>query len=461
MEDDFKIFWDEAVNKLRKNELSEEDYSFWFEKMNYKEFQDNSVIITVPSEFFKKRIEQKFQKLIEDKLEDLIGSKISIGYEINKTLAAKPIQDEVINDSKKIEPDITDSKTEIRKIEKHKELQERYIFSNFVIGENNSFAANAAMAIADNPGNDYNPFLIYGSVGLGKTHLIQAIGNAIHMKDPSKKIKYIKAETFTDHFIRSINTNSQSDFKKQYRNIDVLLIDDIHHFQGKKGTQEELFYTFDALYDSKKCLIFTCDRPPSELKEFNERLRNRFSRGLNVDLQPPNFETKMAILRKMLQNANKDIYIDDEILEYISKIVVSNIRDLEAALTKIIGYADLVKKEITMDLAQNLLKQFFTSEIQSKIPVEKIQKEVADFFNITTTELKGPKKIKKLTFPRQIAMYIIRELTDLSTTEIGLEFGGRDHSTVMYGCQKISDKIISDPSLEPIINDLIRTIRGA
>ena len=286
---------------------------------------------------------------------------------------------------------------------------------------------------------------------------MQSIGNAIHKNRPEMKIVYIPAETFINDFIESINTKKQTHFKNKYRNADILLIDDIHDLQDKKGTQEELFHTFNALYDANKQMVFTCDRPPSELKNFADRLKNRFVRGLNVDLHPPNYETRYAILRKKLEDRN--VVISDEILELISQNINTNIRDLEAALTSIVAYAELVQKEISPEIARQQLKQFFSSPIQTNITIDKIQKQVAEYFNVTLSDLKGKKRTKQITFPRQIAMYIIREITDFSTTEIGLEFGGRDHTTVMHSCQRIEDRIKTDSTIEPTLQELIRSIK--
>lgn len=292
---------------------------------------------------------------------------------------------------------------------------------------------------------------------MGKTHLMQAIGNYIHYNLTDRKVVYITAETFINEFIHSIKSETQSHFKNKYRKVDVLLIDDIHDLQNKKETQEELFHTFNALYDAKKQLVFTCDRPPSELRNFTDRLKSRFERGLNVDLQPPNFETRYAILRKKMDSMHKAI--PEDVLEYIARNITTNVRDLEASLTKMAAYADLVGKEITVEVAQQQLKNSFSANQSANITIDRVQRVVAEYFNVTPADLKGKKRTKQVTFPRQVAMYIIREITDFSTTEIGLEFGGRDHTTVMHSCQRIEDRMKGDPTLEPAAAELIRTIK--
>ncbi len=340
----------------------------------------------------------------------------------------------------------------------HPMLRADYSFRTFVEGDNNSFAYNAAIAVGKNPGHSYNPFLIYGGVGLGKTHLMQAIGNLVYGERGGKVI-YITAETFTNEFIQSLQAKDKSstEFKKKYRSADVLLIDDIHFLQNKKGVQEELFYTFEALYGAYKQMVFTCDRPLTDMKGFNDRLLSRFTKGLNVDLQPPSYETRCAILNKKLEN--RDTHIPQEVIELIARNVETNVRDLEASLTKLIAYEELVNKPITMEIAQQQLKDTFYSSKQSNFSVEQIQKIVAEYWNISYIDLKSKKRTQKIAFPRQVAMYIAREITEYSTTELGMEFGGRDHTTVMHSCQKIEEKIKSDPTMDTIIQSLIRKIR--
>ena len=327
-----------------------------------------------------------------------------------------------------------------------------------MVGENNSFAANAAQAIARMPGTAYSPLLIYGGAGLGKTHLMQAIGNYIHAATDYKVI-YISAETFTNEFIASIQDTERAKaaFKNRYRFADVLLIDDIHFLQKKDGTQEELFYTFNALYDTNKQMVFTCDRPVSDLKDFNDRLRSRVGRGLNVDLQPPNYETRCAILRK--KAAASGIIIPDDVIDLVSKNISTNVRDLESALNTLTAYARLVGKPVTVESAQQHLKDVFASPRQSNLSIEIIQRVVAEEYHFSLNDLKGKKRTQNIVYPRQLAMYIIREITEYTTTEIGQAFGGRDHTTVMHSCQKIEDRLRTDPSLDSTIQSLIRSIK--
>ncbi|QEN09074.1 chromosomal replication initiator protein DnaA [Oceanispirochaeta crateris] len=446
---DYSIFWEETIKQLREeNELSDQEYNMYFQSIHYIESTRDKIILSIPSRFIQSQLKQRYNAIIETRLFELSGIELTLDFEIENRK----------KDQEKTQSQETESpEIQEKAYEPHPQLREDYTFDNFVVGNNNSFAANASRAIAENPGSKYNPCLIYGGVGLGKTHLMQSIGNSIHKHKPDMKVVYIPAETFINDFIESINTKKQTHFKNKYRNADILLIDDIHDLQDKKGTQEELFHTFNALYDANKQMVFTCDRPPSELKNFADRLKNRFVRGLNVDLHPPNYETRYAILRKKLEDRN--VAISEDILELISENINTNIRDLEAALTSIVAYAELVQKEITPEIAKQQLKQFFSSPIQTNITIDKIQKQVSEYFNVTLSDMKGKKRTKQITFPRQIAMFIIREITDYSTTEIGLEFGGRDHTTVMHSCQRIEDRIKTDSTIEPTVQELIRSIK--
>ncbi len=446
---DYKIFWDEVIKEIQQ-EITEQEYIMWFKNMEYVTSEESTIVIAVPSSFYKDQVTQRYQSRLEDLLFELSGQKISLLFKVVK----KNNPGKKKNHGRE-KPTI---KTETpKKKKRHPLLNPEYTFERFVIGESNSFAANAAYAIAKNPGRGYNPCLIWGGVGLGKTHLIQAIGNSAYQEFDNLKIVYVTAETFANEFIQSIQNKTGHLFKNKFRSVDILLIDDIHFLQGKEGTQEELFHTFNALYDSNKQMVFTSDRPVSELKSLSDRLRSRFERGLNVDLHPPNYETRIAILRKKIEE--KNVNIPDEVVELICKNIKSNVRDLEKALTKLIAYAELVNKNITLEIAQRQLKDFFAQPNQKNITIDIIQKVVADYFGLSYNDLRGKKRTKAIAFPRQVAMYIAHEMTEYSTTEVGLEFGGRDHTTVMYACQKIEDRLKTDPTLEPTILHLMREIK--
>jgi chromosomal replication initiator protein len=335
-------------------------------------------------------------------------------------------------------------------------MRDDYTFEKYVIGKNNDYAANAAIAISRNPGTAYNPFLIYGGVGLGKTHLMQAIGNHVH-ENSDNEVICITSEDFLNEYMDGIAQGKMNSFKNKFRNTDVLLIDDIQFFQDKRGVQEELFHTFNALHKTKKQLVFTCDRPPEELKKFDERLITRFSQSLRVDLQPPNYEIRCAILRKTAESRKSSI--PNEVIDLISKNISSNIRDLIGALNTLIAYTEIMGQPVTLEIAQQKLRDVLASNRQANLTIETIQKATADFFSLNSNDLRGKKRNQKVVYPRQLAMYICREMTDYSTTEIGDAFGGRDHATVIYSIEKINNLKITDPALDSTIESLKRQIK--
>jgi len=460
---DYEIFWKEAMNQIQQ-ELEEQEFVMWF-NIQYLRSEENTIVIGVPSSFYRDQVKIRYQSYIEGKLHDLSGQNIAIQFEVvpkkqnnqeGSTISKNQNSGTYKEPHSKSGSENPSRSLSVQQKDPHPLLRRDYTFSNYVIGDNNSFAANAALAISKNPGTAYNPFLVYGGVGLGKTHLMQAIGNYIY-EHSNAKIIYITAETFTNEFVQALQANKTAAFKNKYRFVDVLLVDDIHFLQNKIETQEELFHTFNALYDANKQMVFTCDRPVSELKHLSDRLRSRFERGLTVDLQPPDYETRLAILKKKVE-ARKGA-IPQDVLELVSKNITSNVRDLEAALTKLIAYTELVQKPITIEIAQQHLKDVFASPKQANMSIEVIQRVVAEYFSLSYNDLKGKKRTQNIVLPRQIAMYIAREITEYSTTELGLEFGGRDHTTVMHACQKIEDRIRSDPTLEPMIQNLIRLIK--
>jgi chromosomal replication initiator protein len=453
--DDYKIFWKETL-KLIKKEKGEQEFAMWF-NLEFFTAAEKEITIVVPSAFYRDQVKQRYEVYIEAKLRELTGKDISIVFEVKD----RKIEGEKTKKSTVDKPEeVTNNKINPISIKEkkpsHTQLNKDYTFENYVTGDNNEFASNAAKAIALNPGTSYNPFFIYGGVGLGKTHLMQAIGNYVH-ENSSGKIIYITAETFTNEFVLSIKEDRMPMFKNKYRYVDTLLIDDIHFLENKWETQEELFHTFNALYDAKKQIVFTCDRPASELKKVNDRLRSRFERGLNVDIQPPNFETRCAILKKKAENAH--IALSDDIIFLISKNISTNVRDLEAALTKIIAYSNLVGKSININIVQQQLKDVFASSKQVNMSIDIIQKVTADYFSLLSSDLKGKKRSQNIVFPRQLSMYIAREITEFSTTEIGQSFGGRDHTTVIHSCQKIEERKKVDPTMDSTIQTIIRMIK--
>lgn len=453
---DNRVFWDEAL-KLIAGQISEQEYVMWFQQIEFARADQQSLTVTVPSSFYRDQVKQRYLGLIERHLLELSGRQQQLVFEIrhNETPQAPPQSSAV-----SIRP-LGSSTPPAAQIQPEKGpapgLSHDYTFEHFVVGDNNRFAANAALAIANNPGVTYNPCLIYGGVGLGKTHLLQSIGNYAWKHGDKDRIVYVTAETFTNEFIRAIQDGKTHVFKNKYRRADVLLVDDIHFLQKKNETQEELFHTFNALFDAKKQMVFTSDRPVSEIKDITERLQNRFTRGLTVDLQPPKMETAVAILKKKTEK--RGVHVPNDVVSLICQKITTNVRDLEAALTRVVAYAELVNKDVTVEVAQRQLKDFFSSPLQNNVTVDIVQRTVADYFNVSPNELKGKKRTRQVTYPRHLAMYIAREVTEASMTDLGLEFGGRDHTTVMHGISRIESRLRTDPTLEDIIQNLIGKIK--
>ncbi|WP_251574348.1 chromosomal replication initiator protein DnaA [Limosilactobacillus agrestimuris] len=330
-------------------------------------------------------------------------------------------------------------------------LNPHYNFKTFVVGEGNKMAHAAAFAVAESPGGLYNPLFIYGGVGLGKTHLMEAIGNHMLQLNPAAKVKYVTSEEFTNDFIHSIQSNSTEKFREEYRNLDLLLIDDIQFLANKEGTQLEFFNTFNALHDNKKQIVMTSDRIPNEIPELQDRLVSRFRWGLTVEITPPDLETRIAILRSKVEEDH--INIGNDTLNYIAGQIDTNIRELEGALTKVQAFSNLSKEPITPHLASQALRGL-QSNTKTTITIAEIQKNVADFYNITQSDIIGKKRVKQIVVPRQIAMYLSRELTDFSLPKIGKEFGGKDHTTVLHAIDKIEEELQTDSNLQNQLNTL-------
>lgn len=464
----YKPFFEEAINQIHsemKENGKEDEFTIWF-KLTYIDDSISTINVETPSEFMWVQIKAKgYVQQIENKIFELTGMQISIEHKVKTKQAEKPSQIQQIqkeeSENKILQENTNSFKREIpqkiQKTKKHPQLREDFIFENFVPGDNSIYPYNAAVAAAKNPGKAYNPILIYGGVGLGKTHLMQAIGNYIYKENSSSKISYLSAESFTNEFTTAIKNKSPDEFKKKYRNLDVLLLDDIQFLEGKDATQEELFHTFNSIYDRNGQIVFTSDRPIKEIKGFTERLSSRFSRGLNVDLQPPSYENRIAIIEKKLEIQKKQIPHD--VIEFVAKNCQTNVRDIEACITKLIGYAELVGKTLTVEIAQNQLRDTINNPYSGTITIENIQKVIANHYNVSVSDIKSKKKDRKFVIPRQISIYVCTLLTEFSTTEIGIEFGGRDHTTVMHARDKVNDLLKTDSSLNSTINLLTREIK--
>lgn len=465
----YKDFFEEAIKQIREemnaNNQSDE-FTLWF-NMDYVEDTLSQITVSVSSEFMWIQMNsKKYVQRLEDKINELTGQQISITHIVkNKQTVSVPKKEplpepetkptinkpEIVHQvEKKSEPTENSHK-------KHPQLNENFTFETFVPGENSIYAYNASISAAKNPGKAYNPILIYGGVGLGKTHLMQALGNFIYSNNEKSKIAYTSAENFTNEFTASLKNQTIDNFKKKYRSLDVLLLDDIQFLEGKEGTQEELFHTFNSIYDKNGQIVFTSDRPIKELKGFTERISSRFSRGLNVDLQPPNYENRLAIIQKKLELLHKSI--PQDVIEYIAKNCQTNVRDIESCITKSIGFAELVGKPLTVEIAQNQLRDTINDPYSGTITIENIQKVVAEHYNVSVADLKSKKKDRKFVIPRQISIFICCSLTEYSTTEIGNEFGGRDHTTIMHARDKVESLLKTDSSMNSTVNLLIRATK--
>mgnify|MGYP000687020199 CR=1 FL=1 len=473
-----EVLWQKAL-EMAKARVPESEFIMWF-RLGYLGFDQGTVRLQASNMFLRDQFVRKYGTMMKQILSDLLGMDVSLDVSASAGSASSAKNNQTETSSAIPQAGSSRPTPAVKNHEPHEEyevmrfqkeaadkrdharngtfkstnLQSRYTFENFVVGENNNFAFNAAVAVADNPGSSYNPLLIYGGVGLGKTHLMHAIGNRISERHPEMRVICVTAEDFTNEFIKTIHDRTTNEFKNKYRNIDVLLIDDIHFFQSKHGVQEELFHTFNALYDSNRQLVFTCDRPASELKDFSERLKSRFMMGLKTDLTLPGFETRVAIIRKKLELYRRQL--SEDVIDLIAHSIETNVRDLDSCISQIFAYADLIKVEPSFDTAQNVIRQMTNAFKPASINVSSIIRTVADFYKLSTSDLKGKKRSKNIALARQVAMYIIRETTDYSTTEIGSEFNGRDHTTVMHSCQKIEDLIKFDSHFASIIQRLIQ-----
>lgn len=465
----YKDFFEEAIKQIREemnaNNQSDE-FTLWF-NMDYVEDTLSQITVSVSSEFMWIQMNsKKYVQRLEDKINELTGQQISITHIVkNKQTVSVPKKEPLPELETKptiTEPEIVhqvEKKSEPTENshKKHPQLNENFTFETFVPGENSIYAYNASISAAKNPGKAYNPILIYGGVGLGKTHLMQALGNFIYSNNEKSKIAYTSAENFTNEFTASLKNQTIDNFKKKYRSLDVLLLDDIQFLEGKEGTQEELFHTFNSIYDKNGQIVFTSDRPIKELKGFTERISSRFSRGLNVDLQPPNYENRLAIIQKKLELLHKSI--PQDVIEYIAKNCQTNVRDIESCITKSIGFAELVGKPLTVEIAQNQLRDTINDPYSGTITIENIQKVVAEHYNVSVADLKSKKKDRKFVIPRQISIFICCSLTEYSTTEIGNEFGGRDHTTIMHARDKVESLLKTDSSMNSTVNLLIRATK--
>ena len=436
--------WESCLQRI-KDRVNKQSYETWFKPTKGVLYSEDSLLVQVPNQFFCDWLEEHYFNLIENIVKDVTGSHPSIsltipsdhGYDHTPPLSIhrKP------SAFHKVSQNSGDS-----------QLNPRYRFDTFVVGQCNQFAQAASLAVAEAPGcTKFNPLVIYGGVGLGKTHIIQAIGNFIRSESPTTRLIYVSSERFTIEFINSIQNNKTSEFSQYYRNVDVLLLDDIHFFINKERTQEEFFHTFNTLHQEGKQIVLTSDRPPRELKGLEERLISRVQWGLVTDIQQPDLETRIAILQKKAEEDG--LTISNEVVNFIASNIVTNIRELEGSLIRLLAFSSITGSEITIDLAREVLKDTIKSSYK-QISIELIQRTVCQYFSLPEDILRAKTRKKEVVLPRQIAMFLSKKFTNHSLKSIGLHFGGRDHSTVIHSCNTIEREMESKPDLKRLVDTL-------
>ncbi|CAG7654176.1 chromosomal replication initiator protein DnaA [Paenibacillus allorhizosphaerae] len=442
--------WQQVLSILHKR-VSKPSYETWLASTRAVVFNETTVVICAPNKFAREWLEDRYTKHIREAVFDLKGKQAEIKFVIED-------DPEAIDNSPP--PATAPAKRQSNAPEEpfSHMMNPKYTFDTFVIGAGNRFAHAASLAVAEAPAKAYNPLFLYGGVGLGKTHLMHAIGHYVLEHNPGARVLYISSEKFTNEFINAIRDNRGESFRNKYRNIDVLLIDDIQFLAGKEQTQEEFFHTFNALHEERKQIIISSDRPPKEIPTLEERLRSRFEWGLTTDIQPPDLETRIAILRKKAKAENLDI--PNEAMMYIANQIDSNIRELEGALIRVVAYSSLINEDITSHLAAEALKDIIPSSRPKVITIQDIQQKVGEFYGLKIEDFKARKRTKSVAFPRQIAMYLAREMTDFSLPKIGDAFGGRDHTTVIHAHDKISGALKADQELYKIIQNIIEKVKN-
>lgn len=442
MDNQLIAIWDQARDIMR-NELMIVSFSTWIETIDPIAIEGNTLILQTTGNLNRNVLENRYTDLIKNTIKHVTNQDYIIKYIIpeENTADLKKQRDTQTND-----------------FFENTNLNPRYIFNEFVVGNSNRFAHAASLAVSESPAKAYNPLFIYGGVGLGKTHLMHAIGHYILSQNKNARVYYVSSEKFTNELINSIKDDKNEEFRNKYRTVDVLLVDDIQFIAGKERTQEEFFHTFNALYEANKQIIVSSDRPPKEIPTLEDRLRSRFEMGLITDIQAPDFETRIAILRKKSERDRVDI--PNEVFEFIATKIKSNIRELEGALNRVVAYSTLTKKNVDITLVNEALKDIFSTTKVRKIDIDLIKAVVADYFNMKIEDFESKKRTRQIAYPRQIAMYITRELTDLSLPKIGEEFGGRDHTTVIHACEKISVEMMSDFEIKSKIESIIKEVKG-
>jgi len=444
--------WEQIAARLREM-LNAGIYSTWFGQVQPLEQDDDRLVVAVPNAFTKDWIEGHFGSLLDaaaSEHEMVVELRVAVS-EAMAARAAEPDDHDHDHDVPADELDDVDAASRAG-------INPRYTFDVFVIGASNRFAHAAALAVAESPAQSYNPLFIHGSTGLGKTHLLQAIGHYVLQQHPQLNVRYVTTETVLNEFVDSMRDGRMVTFKQRYRTYDLLLVDDIQFIEGKERLQEEFFHTFNSLYEAGKQIVLSSDRPPHELATLEARLRSRFQWGLITDVTPPDLETRIAILRKKVMTERFQID-DSQVLTYIADRVTTNIRELEGALTRVVAYASLTGRPISTELAEEVLRNLFPQGATRSLTIEQIQGATAELFHVSIADLRGDRRQQSIAYPRHIAMYLCRELTDASLPKIGAKFGGRDHSTVLHGVNKITRLLKEDREAFNVVQELTTRIK--
>jgi chromosomal replication initiator protein len=441
--------WNEVADRL-KEALNDTTYRTWFDQVGGGEVSGEAVVLTVPNDFTREWIEAHFLGLVQAAVREITGDERPVKLHVRETRERDEVTAQTSN-----APQVH---TQVRNV--YEGLNAKYTFDSFVIGSSNRFAHAAALAVAEAPAQAYNPLFIYGGTGLGKTHLLQAVGQYVAEHSSALSVRYVTSETFMNDFINSLRDKRIEGFKQRYRSYDLLMIDDIQFLEGKERIQEEFFHTFNSLYEAGRQIVISSDRPPREISTLEERLRSRFEWGLITDIQPPDLETRIAILRKRVKTDG--IHVPDpQVLTFIASRVSTNIRELEGALTRVVAFSSLTGRLMTVDLAQDVLRDVFPQGEPAEVSIERIQETVVERFGLSLEELCGDKRSQNIVYPRQVAMYLSRELTDSSLPKIGRHFGGRDHTTVIHATSKIARLIREDRSVYNLVQELTARIKQA
>ena len=440
--------WEKCRTKIR-NEISEESYNTWFQPINFDSITETKLILSVPNTFYKDCLEQNYLDIINSSLNSFTQSSIQTYFRLENNSSNHPKQETPKLKNEKEEHSISFTACST--------INPKYNFENFVVGSSNQFAHAAARSVADNPKVTYNPLFVYGGVGLGKTHLLHAMGNAILKTNPQTKVRYLSAESFTVDLIESLKQDDMRNFRSRYRPLDVLFVDDIQFLAGKERTQEEFFYTFNALHQMHKQVILSSDSYPKDLSRVEERLRSRFEAGLVADIEPPDLETKIAIIYKKAEAHDKQIPAN--VATFIASNIKTNVRELEGLLLRVIAYASFTRRIIDLKLTKEVLAEFIC-DVNKNFNIATIMAAVAHHFEIKVSDIKSKKRTRNISVPRQIAMYLCRTKTKLSLPEIGRQFGGKDHTTVIFAHKKISETINKNNDLKKVIDIIVSDIES-